>query len=200
MGLYNAATIEIKDPKSLEYLEYINKTAQRMDQVLKALINLSDIKDRALSLELTNLREIVADIMQILENKNLINDIEFKINIPDVSINTDAGLVMVIIKNLLENAIRYSRLTIKSLIELDIAVLNDDSIQISITDNGLGIPNQIQDKVFNMFFKGNNLSSGSGLGLYMVKTAACKLGGKVTLNSTINSGTTMQITLPALKS
>lgn len=200
MGLYNAATIEIKDPKSLEYLEYINKTAQRMDQVLKALINLSDIKDRALSLERTNLREIVADIMRILENKNLVKDIEFKINIPDISINTDAGLVMVIIKNLLENAIRYSRLDIKSVIELDIEVKNDDSLQISIRDNGLGIPNQIQDKVFNMFFKGNNLSSGSGLGLYMVKTATFKLGGKVSLNSTVNSGTSVQIILPPLRS
>lgn len=199
MGLYNAATIEIKDPKSLEYLEYINKTAQRMDQVLKALINLSEIKDRTLNLEFTNLKEIANDVMAILERKNTLQDIEFKINIPDININTDAGLLIVIIKNLLENAIRYSRLPIKSIIELDIEILKEHGIKISVKDNGLGMPIQIQDKVFNMFFKGNNLSTGSGLGLYMVKTAAYKLGGKVSLNSTLDKGTTVEIHLPEIK-
>lgn len=199
MGLYNAATIEIKDPKSLEYLEYINKTAQRMDQVLKALINLSEIKDRTISLEVTNLKDMANDIMCMLEEKNPLQDIEFKINVPDININTDAGLLMVIVKNLLENAIRYSRLTIKSVIELDIEILQEEGIKLSVRDNGLGMPVQIQDKVFNMFFKGNNLSTGSGLGLYMVKTAAYKLGGKVTLNSTIDKGTTIEICLPEIK-
>ena len=198
MGLYNAATIEIKDAKSLEYLEYINKTAQRMDQVLKALISLSEIKDRTLNLEFTNLKQIIKDAMDVLEGKNSLRDIDFKLNIPDFSFYSDAGLLMVIIKNLLENAIRYSRLSIKSVIKVKAEMMANGEIRLTITDNGLGMHPQIQDKVFNMFYKGNNLSPGSGLGLYMVKSAAYKLGGKVTLKSAVNKGTTFQVYLPPL--
>ncbi len=198
MGLYNAATIEIKDPKSLEYLEYINRTAQRMDQVLKALIGLSEIKDRALNFESANLKSLVDEVISVLGVKNSLNDIEFQINVPEVEFVTDSGLLMVIIKNLLENAIRYSRLSIKSVIRLHIKILPDQTLQITIADNGLGMPSNIQDKVFNMFFKGNNLSPGSGLGLYMVKSAAYRLGGKVSLKSIVNQGTTLQVKLPAI--
>ncbi len=198
MGLYNAATIEIKDPKSLEYLEYINKTAQRMDQVLKALIGLSEIKDRALNFESASLKRLVDEVISILEVKNCLKDIEFQIKVPEVEIVTDSGLLMVIIKNLLENAIRYSRVSTKSVIKLNAKILTDQSLQITIADNGLGVPSHIQDKVFNMFFKGNNLSPGSGLGLYMVKSAAYKLGGKVSLKSIVNKGTTLLVRLPAI--
>lgn len=198
MGLYNAATIEIKDTKSLEYLEYINKTAQRMDQVLKALIGLSEIKDRALNLESVNLKAVVDEVLSVLEVKNSLNETEFQIQVPDVTIVTDTGLLTVIIKNLLENAIRYSRLSIKSIIKLNASLLADQSVQLTISDNGLGMPAHIQDKVFNMFFKGNNLSPGSGLGLYMVKSAAYRLGGKVSLKSAVNKGTTLQVKLPTL--
>src|SRR5690606_38345441 len=167
MGLYNAATIEIKDPKCLEYLEYINKTAQRMDQVLKALIGLSEIKDRPLNLGKVNLGSVVDSTLATLESKHSLEGIQLSIDVPEIDLVTDSGLLTIIVKNLLENAIRYSRLSIKSTIKIKAKVLPDYSVQITIADNGSGMPEHIQDKVFNMFFKGNNLSPGSGLGLYM---------------------------------
>lgn len=198
MGLYNAAIIDIKDRTSLEYLEYINKTAQRMDQVLKALINLSEIKDRPLNLELTYLKQLIKDAIDILEIKDGIKNATFKVEVPEISFYTDAGLLMVIIKNLLENAMRHSRLTVNCVIKVKAEIMANKEIRLNISDNGLGMNPEIQDKVFNMFYKGNNLSSGSGLGLYMVKSAAYKLGGKVSLKSVVNKGTIFQISLPEI--
>src|SRR5690606_29195843 len=98
-----------------------------------------------------------------------------------------------------ENAVRYSRLTVESLIKVKAEQLTNKEVKLTISDNGLGMAPQIQDKVFNMFFKGNNLSPGSGLGLYMVKSASYKLGGKVSLKSVVNKGTSILVYLPDLE-
>lgn len=200
MGLYNAAVIEIKDKKSLEYLGYIHRTAQRMDQVLKALINLSEIKDKPICLGLVSLPQVVKDTMDTVGIKNSFKNIAFDLKVPEISFYTDEGLLLVIIKNLLENAIRYSRKDISTNIEIKAEITKNKSLKLTVKDNGLGVEKEIQDKVFNMFYKGNNFSSGSGLGLYMVKSASDKLGGKVNLTSTVNKGTTVCVVLPEIGS
>ncbi len=200
MGLYNAAVIEVRDKKSLEYLEYIYKTAQRMDQVLKALISLSEIKDKPICLDLVNLPQVVKDTLDIVGIKNSLKNTTFELNVPDVSFYTDIGLLVVIIKNLLDNAIRYSRQDITTNIEIRAEITGKKELKLTVTDNGLGVEQEIQDKVFNMFYKGNNFSPGSGLGLYMVKSAADKLGGKVSLESSVNKGTSVCVIIPAIGS
>lgn len=196
MGLYNAAVIEVKDKKSLEYLEYIYKTAQRMDQVLKALISLSEIKDKPICLESVDLQQVAKDTLDIVGIKNSLKNINFDLKIPNIYFYTDVGLLVVIIKNLLENAIRYSRQDITTNIKIKAEISVKKELRLIVKDNGLGVEQEIQDKVFNMFYKGNNLSPGSGLGLYMVKSAADKLGGKVSLKSTVNKGTAVCVILP----
>ena len=200
MGLYNAAVIEVQDKKSLEYLEYIYKTAQRMDQVLKALISLSEIKDKPICLELASLPRVVKDTLDIVGIKNCLQNITIDLKVPDISFYTDVGLLVVITKNLLENAIRYSRQDITTNIEISAEITEKKALKLTVKDNGLGVEQEIQDKVFNMFYKGNNISSGSGLGLYMVKSAADKLGGKVTLTSTVNNGTSVCVIFPEIGS
>lgn len=200
MGLYNAAAIEVKDKKSLEYLEYIHKTAQRMDQVLKALISLSEIKDKPISLELVSLPQVIKDTLDIVGIKNSLKNITFDLKVPDISFYTDEGLLLVIIQNLLENAIRYARLDVPTHIAIKAKITGKRELRLTVKDNGLGVEQEIQDKVFNMFYKGSNFSSGSGLGLYIVKSAADKLGGKVSLKSTVNKGTTVCIIFPEIGS
>lgn len=200
MGLYNAAVIEIKDKKSLEYLEYIHRTAQRMDQVLKALISLSEIKDKPICLKLVNLPQVVTDTLDIVGIKHSLSNITFDLKVPEISFYTDEGLLVVIIKNLLENAIRYSRQDIPAHIEIKAEISGSKALILTVKDNGLGVEQEIQNKVFNMFYKGNNFSSGSGLGLYMVKSAADKLGGKVSLKSAVNKGTTVCVVFPEIGS
>lgn len=197
VGLYSAAKIEIKDPKAQEYLEYIHKTAQRMDQVLKALINLSEIKDKQIDISRANIRSLVCDILNVINSKGKQENITFDISVPaQLEFYTDEGLLIVMLKNLIENAIKYSKVPGEVQIEIKAILQKDTSLKLIVKDNGIGMHPQIQDKVFNMFYKGNNLSTGSGLGLYMVKSAVDKLGGKVTLKSKVNEGTRFSIILP----
>jgi signal transduction histidine kinase len=65
-----------------------------------------------------------------------------------------------------------------------------------IEDNGEGISEDNQKKVFNMFYRASNSSSGTGLGLYICKEIIVKMGGSVNLHSELQKGTTIHLTLP----
>ena len=69
---------------------------------------------------------------------------------------------------------------------------------ITFEDNGIGIYDELQSKVFDMFFRASEISKGSGIGLYIVKNAIEKLGGKIRLESTVGVGTTFYIEIPNL--
>ena len=71
-----------------------------------------------------------------------------------------------------------------------------DAISISITDNGIGIPEDQQDKIFEMFFRASNQGNGSGLGLFIVKEVINQLNGSISFESTQDEGTTFRISLP----
>jgi signal transduction histidine kinase len=65
-----------------------------------------------------------------------------------------------------------------------------------VTDNGEGIPSEHIAKIFDMFFRATTTSTGTGLGLYIVKEVVDKLGGSIDLDSTLGEGTTVTVTLP----
>ncbi|MEM9932696.1 MAG: HAMP domain-containing sensor histidine kinase, partial [Bacteroidota bacterium] len=72
-------------------------------------------------------------------------------------------------------------------------------VRIVISDNGVGIRLDLQEKVFDMFYRGNKDSSGTGLGLYLVKQGVRKLDGKVSLHSEEGVGTQVILYLPSLE-
>ena len=67
---------------------------------------------------------------------------------------------------------------------------------IEVTDNGQGIKKELQSEVFNMFYRANERSSGSGLGLYIVRYAVEKLNGTIQLKSKEMSGTKISVYIP----
>jgi signal transduction histidine kinase len=68
-----------------------------------------------------------------------------------------------------------------------------------MSDNGIGIPIEVQPEVFNMFYRGSAKSKGSGLGLYLSMRAVEILSGKINLISALNIGTTVSIEIPIKK-
>ena len=85
-----------------------------------------------------------------------------------------------------------------SFVSLTMQEKNED-IVIEIEDNGLGIQDKIQSKVFEMFYRGHAKSEGSGLGLYIVKETISKLNGDLKVESQPGVGTTFQLNIPNLK-
>ena len=76
---------------------------------------------------------------------------------------------------------------------------NSEECLISISDNGIGIQQENLPHIFEMFYRATDSSSGSGIGLYIVKNAIEKLEGKIEIESYYGEGTTFTIWLPALE-
>lgn len=102
-----------------------------------------------------------------------------------------------IVSNLLDNAIRYS--STSSTIQI-IASIKNKSLHVEVSDSGPGIPKKDQKKIFNRFYRGKNTltTTGSGIGLSLVKELTELVGGKIELNSDKN-GSSFTITIPIQK-
>jgi signal transduction histidine kinase len=101
-----------------------------------------------------------------------------------------------IFRNIVSNAIKYADNT-KEINTIDINIkINKKEAIISIKDNGIGISKDVLPKIFEMFYRGSELSKGSGIGLNLVGQSVDKMGGKIDVNSTLGKGTEFIVRLP----
>jgi signal transduction histidine kinase len=109
----------------------------------------------------------------------------------------DADKIYQVFSNLISNSVKYSGQEAKIIIG---TTCPGNEAQFFVKDFGLGIPNNQKDRVFQKFFRADNISTisteGTGLGLYIVKGIIEAHGGKVWFDSKQNEGTTFYFTLP----
>lgn len=114
-----------------------------------------------------------------------------------ILLKSDPVRVKVILSNLVSNAIKY-RDTLKSKPWVKVVVEQKGAfIEISISDNGIGIGQEHQSKIFDMFYRATSEREGTGLGLFIVKETIEKLGGQISVSSEPGQGSCFRFTLPA---
>jgi len=102
--------------------------------------------------------------------------------------------------NLITNAIKYHNLEQpEPRIDITYQRLDDDHVEICVIDNGRGIPEASQAKVFDMFYRASNSGDGTGLGLYIVKEALTKIKGEISVKSDYGKGSTFKIKVSTLE-
>ena len=150
----------------------------------------------------------VLDELQLQIREKKLNVLEHEEN-QDLALSTDANLLRMVLQNILTNAVKYTpeggRISVSVSLKhkgetFDGRRFVDDSVVFTIEDTGYGIPKREQGKIFSKLFRANNIKKkfpdGTGLGLYIVKTALTKLGGDVWFSSEENKGTTFHVALP----
>lgn len=194
MSLINQSSdlIELK-----EYYRMISDCLVKFDSIIMELLVLGRITYGELEYEMVDTKKIIDAIICSLQFVNGFNDVSFKITISEDAqwIKTEEGLLTTIFANLIDNAIKYRNTKVSSFIHIEILNIVDE-IVITIKDNGIGIDQSAQPKLFKMFFRATNESTGSGLGLYIVKTSVEKLGGSISVTSELRKGTSIEIRLP----
>jgi PAS domain S-box-containing protein len=110
---------------------------------------------------------------------------------------SDSRRLQVIFNNIISNAIRYRNRFVTSTLTIESRKVGNLAV-LTFADNGIGIQKDYLHKVFDMFFRADTHSQGSGLGLYIVKESVEKLKGSIDVHSQAGHGTTFIITLPAL--
>ena len=139
--------------------------------------------------------EIVSEQAARVEQKGITVETEFDSGIDQVL--TDPNLVRMIVTNLYSNAVKYTRE--KGNVQLSCKRV-EDTLVITVSDNGMGIPQADQENIFTKLFRASNAArnvpDGTGLGLYIVREAVAVLKGQVSFTSQQNVGTTFTVTLP----
>jgi signal transduction histidine kinase len=187
--------------KQLGIVNDIRKSQDAMSRLVNDLLDVVRIDQGNLALdrERVNLLEIIDKVIE--SNKSLSDSSNVEINfirpkkIPEIV--GDKRKISVVIDNLLSNAIKY--IEKKGFVEIKVEEA-DDRINVYVKDNGIGIPDNQQHKVFQKFFRSNNVvlyqTGGTGLGLYISKNFVEQLGGKISFKSIEGVGSDFWFCLP----
>jgi hypothetical protein len=200
MGLYQIVQTDVKDEQSLKYFAMFNDQIMHLNETIVALLDLTRIKELETDYNEVDFEQIVDRAIRSFEQLGNFQNITFRKDISTWNeFRNDQSLITTIIQNLIENGIKYSKPGYsKAYVYVSVKrIPRKKAIRIVVSDNGIGIPDSIRDKVFNMFYRGSNRAMGSGLGLYIVKNAVDKLNGKIEMDSMTEEGTTFTVELPS---
>lgn len=180
-----------------KYLTMIKDRVHSLDRFIKDITDYSRNNRLEIRREQVKLVDLAQEVWESLKYQPEAERINFQIEIADdVYIESDKARLQVVISNLISNAVRYHDVRKpEQYIRLQYQV-NGHVISIKVEDNGQGISPEFHSKVFEMFFRANEQSKGSGLGLYIVKEALVKLSGSIQLESVPGLGTTFTVRLP----
>ena len=182
-----------------ERLIGMHRTLNRLKRIVHSLLLISRIdNDQFSKNEAVSLRELFGDIEEEISHRLTEREITMQLNISEdvilKGINRD--LIFQMMYNLVNNAIRYNKPNGNIVISDKIS--SDGSCGITISDSGIGIPEEDISTIFNRFKKANKSeeSGGYGLGLSIVKSIADYHGLTIELSSEVNSGTEFIISFP----
>jgi PAS domain S-box-containing protein len=196
IGLTAVARTEIEDQKALEYIELIRRSTLKLDKSLINLMKIMKIKNNQIDLNPIDFINIIEEVLSDLKYSEDFS--RCKIN-KVVSLQrpffSDYELIKSVFQNLIENSVKYQNQFKIPVIEISVWE-EENKVFLRVSDNGKGIDEKIKDRIFEMFFRGTLESKGSGLGLYIVKSAAEQLNGKIEVSNKITGGCEFTISLP----
>jgi len=199
LGLLDLAKNE-EDPVTIhQYHDMMKSSVCKLDETLKEILEYSRNARQGLMVNLIDFQKTINDNFERMQFMPGYERIRKEIFIEgDSKFYSDPYRLSLILNNLISNAIKYSDPKKESPF-IHIAIRHDhDKIFLTFQDNGIGIENAYIKKVFNMFFRATEMNEGAGLGLYIVKEAVEKLGGRIELESQLGKGTVFRIELPNL--
>lgn len=194
----------IQNPeRTKEYLDISSNELQRLNLLVDKVLKLSMFEKKAIELKFETvdaaelINEVVASLKLQLEKKHASININYE---GDLHLQGDRLHLQSVIFNLLDNALKYSKET---------PVINisgkekDGWVELSVKDNGIGIPAEYRNKIFDKFFRvphgDTHNAKGYGLGLSYVAQVIAGHGGTITADSPSDEGTIFIITLPKQK-
>ncbi len=195
IGRYNEEEDHFKRTR---HVERIKSAVTNLNGILNDLLSLGKIEDGKESVEisLVDVSEICSEVKDEVEGLlEPDQEIHLVSTASSKMVETDPRILKNIIFNLLSNAIKYSRK--KSEILCEISEL-PDKLKIKIVDNGIGIPQNDQNHLFDRFYRASNVENiqGTGLGLHIVGRYLDLLSGHISFESTEGIGSTFVVLLP----
>jgi two-component system sensor histidine kinase VicK len=179
-------------------MEKANVQVKRMSNMINSFLNVSRLESAKLLIDKHefDLHELIEEI--VIETKLTVSSHTIKFqNLNSIMVNADRDKINSVLTNLISNAVKYS--PEGKIIEVG-SIVTEDSVHVSIKDEGIGLSPQDIDKVFDRYFrvenKHTNLISGFGIGLYLSAEIIHRHNGKIWVKSESSKGSTFYFSLP----
>ena len=188
-------------PAQVKMLDGVDRNARRLKTMIEDMLTISKIELGAFTsrLEPVDLSSLLPPAADVIRPSAGAGGLSFQVSAPDhpVVIDGDPEQLDRLLVNLLSNAVKYTPRGGSVALTLDSA---DDSAVLSVTDTGIGIPEEDQDALFTRFFRASNAVEaaipGSGLGLSIVRTIVANHNGELSISSGRDRGTTVTVRIP----
>jgi len=198
-GVCNVALLDVKDEVALDYLKKLDATSTKLNVILTRLLIVNKINLWELEASEINWDSLITQIIETEKINGIPENmtIDYKID-PNVKFISDRFLLMLVVENLIDNAIKFYNDSprVEPFVKIRVQRIEEDKIMMSVIDNGIGVNPSDKDQIFNLFTRASDRSETGGIGLYLSKMAASKMGGTVTLASTSQGGSEFHLILP----
>jgi signal transduction histidine kinase len=185
------------------FLGYIASESQRLTGIVDALLNVArlDTGDLQVNLSATDVRDVVGEVVETVQDGGA-NGHRFVVDLPDEPLpaTADRDKLRQVCTILLDNALRYSPDggTVTVGVER-----KQDTVEVSVADEGIGIPQSDQEQIFRKFYRGADAETrvgqgGTGLGLFIARGLVTAMGGRIWVESREGEGSTFAFELPAV--
>jgi PAS domain S-box-containing protein len=187
-----------KEQKREKYVSQIKRNVKQLIVILNDFLSLSKLEEGKVTANKVNF-DFVALAKTLIEEVSITKKMGKNIilSVPDtpVLLNLDPKLVRRILMNLLSNAIKYSPENTDIHIKIE---ERNECISLEVKNQGIGIPEEEQDKLFERFFRAKNAQDieGTGLGLHIIKQFVDLMSGTIDFKSKTNKGATFLVKLP----
>lgn len=188
--------IPVSDDQTRNYLQRIQSTASRMRNLIDDLLQYSKIDSNKNSFVVTDLKEVVENVLDDLEAR--IKETKGEINLKYLPvIEADPTQMYQLFLNLIGNALKFHRKGSPPVVNLDTTCKGDGRCEITVEDNGIGIAAEHIDKIFQPFKRlhGRSTFEGTGIGLTICNKIVSRHGGEIMVKRQSN-GVTFHINLP----
>jgi signal transduction histidine kinase len=189
------------EEERVTFLGYIASESQRLTGIVDALLNVArlDTGDLQVNLRATDVGDVVGQVLQSAQEAGA-NGHSFVVDLPlePLAARADPDKLRQVFSILVDNAIRYSPAGGKVTVG---AERKTDTVEVSIADEGIGIPQADQDQIFRKFYRGADAESrvgagGTGLGLFIARGLVTAMGGRIWVDSREGEGSTFAFELP----
>ncbi|HET6643605.1 MAG TPA: ATP-binding protein [Gaiellaceae bacterium] len=191
-------TREVSPEEQRRYLEIIDAQGRRLSSLLNDFLDIERLEEGQLKLarELFDMGTLVGEQAQLFAGQSEKHQLDVVLPPRPLPVRGDPDRMAQVVANLLSNAIKYS--PEGGTVEV-VGQREDDRVRVSVRDEGLGIPDELQEQVFGKFFRGDAPASGiagTGLGLTIARSLVEAHGGTISFESATGEGSVFWLELP----
>jgi len=188
--------IGFTDAERETFLGYIASESERLTRIVDALLNVARLDSGNLHVDLrpTDVRSLLSQAVPA-NGAAETNGHKFVVDLAEdvPQVRADADKLRQVLDQLIENAVKYS--PAGGVVRVE-ARRRTDAVEISVADEGVGIPPSRLDRVFDKFYRGGETQPGTGLGLFIAQGLVAAMGGKIWVNSKEGRGSRFTFELP----